>query len=1169
MTKDAKPSNLPKLSVSSLASGTFYNCEKHYYLLSKPPNPVRSLEQSLKTLQLERGLTFEDRLFGLHKSIMVDHTHSTDFKRVLQEAKCGTYIYQLRFTLPPEFYQQEIPDCPYRIRSFIPDFLYIHQPNDDGKKKILIIDAKSSKAMSDTHQFQVSSYAYFLNYLLGDTDLEVDRQGGVWLPSDLKRPTLFRIDFMINKIRLFYQQELVRIFHKDPAWRLVKKCTTCPFLAQCKEDAEQMRDIEDLMSNLHISHQTHVGRYVQSYQDQQPTFLGRASVLDSQEKDYVIYISLSVDTYSQKPFAFSLARVQEGQFGRIDFGYVHASYKELEQEVCTAYVPFVKSFVSRLASLLREMDKKQSRCLFYVYSHREKDAIYRLLYQLVSSEGQYLSLLGIEKNGIVEDAMKCLVALFQDTQLLGLPGTIIFPEMESIQRTSSVGRFVSIEDLLEENIALPTPGYYELPEAARWMSKNYKENNALEEKDIHICWLKGNYNDVCFKTRETKTIEKTCQERLFCLYEIMETYWQLADEYTKTHGLELFPLTCSPFRLPVLTSFKHPILAKLVFFKQLESMTSCDRYRRDRISDLAIMDGNSAENNFSISLQFISETRLSQFEVSIRFRMTGPDERMNRLVCNEFQQYIIVPNTRQGIIESIKFSDVPFMTSSKFQKKPIPCVNISEIDVKNRLLTITKLGTLGRPVHSYRLYVRYTDFTMPKVVDAIKMIDQGSQDKDIMKLIKDPNTWANENVMDNIQFNTSSTARKLLEAFNMSFSQKEIVESIFQKRLQIVWGPPGSGKTEFLSLFINWYIQCFVSCNGPKDLLIGITAFTNDAIINLLKRIEVIQRRHGLESLFSIIFGTYRTIEPEGSDILHVKWQESITAINKLKKHQGIRIFVMGTTIYSWNNIKNKWKSFKGCDMMIIDESSQLLVPDALLAIQCLSRPHGKLIIAGDHMQLGPILKNDYSKVTNQDPLLFGSIQQCLIRTEKNQVISTRSFLLEKDGQDFGPNTLQLKDNWRMNQELNQFFQQVYGPDFISRFPQIKLELDQNQLDDRLKSILDPSFAFSLVNVKVGQDLIPNILEEEANIVFEIVSGYLRASKGSSVMVVAPYVNQCVTLKRRLEGFSEQIPVGTIDRMQGQESDLVIACYTCSFEGYRGNFLMDFRRWNVTLSRAR
>lgn len=133
--------------------------------------------------------------------------------------------------------------------------------------------------------------------------------------------------------------------------------------------------------------------------------------------------------------------------------------------------------------------------------------------------------------------------------------------------------------------------------------------------------------------------------------------------------------------------------------------------------------------------------------------------------------------------------------------------------------------------------------------------------------------------------------------------------------------------------------------------MIGITAFTNDAIINLLKRIELIQKRHGFEDLFSILFVTYQK-DPQSSesDITYVKWQESITAVNKLKKNHGIRIFVMGTTVYSWNNIKDKWKTFKGCEMMIVDESSQLLVSDALLAIACLSRPHGKLIIAGDHM---------------------------------------------------------------------------------------------------------------------------------------------------------------------------------------------------------------------------
>jgi hypothetical protein len=67
--------------------------------------------------------------------------------------------------------------------------------------------------------------------------------------------------------------------------------------------------------------------------------------------------------------------------------------------------------------------------------------------------------------------------------------------------------------------------------------------------------------------------------------------------------------------------------------------------------------------------------------------------------------------------------------------------------------------------------------------------------------------------------------------------------------------------------------------------------------------------------------------------------------------------------------------------------------------------------------QLGPIIKNDYSDTVSHlnDPLLFGSIQQCLMRTRENHAIPTREFLLQKGAlHDFGPNTLQLKDNWRM-----------------------------------------------------------------------------------------------------------------------------------------------------------
>ncbi|KAG0744491.1 hypothetical protein G6F23_005167 [Rhizopus arrhizus] len=1230
-SSSSQQKDIAKFSVSSLASGSFYNCEKHYYLLSKPrPVNEHTLESSLKNLQLERGNTFEDRLFQKHKSVMVDHTYSTDFKKVLQEAQSGQYIYQLRFTLPEGFYAEVIGDTKaYRMRSFIPDFLYIHEDPMTKIRKILIIDAKSSKGMSDTHQFQVGSYAFFLQYLIKDIrNLEIDRLGGVWLPSDMDKPELFRIDLMLGKIKLFYTEEIISILQReDPEWHLAKRCATCPFLAQCKNDSKgtirslpymnqekwttiregspgDIEDLSDLLQNLNLDDtnsrdRTGVKQYLESYQDQEPRFLGRATVLTAREVDHIIYLFFCVDTYSQKPFAYSLniSSSEEMNTSKTYMDYVRASYKELEQDDCPAYCNFVDSFVSCLTEVLQWMDEDESRCLFYVYSDKEKEAIYKFMYNLVASEGRYLT--SLEKTRvqeIIENAMRCLVVLFQDTQLLGLPGVVVFPGMEDIQKTSTVRRFVSLEHLLEENIALPIAGFYELPEVARWMSRGFKSGthdirNLYIDK-IHSCWHKGQYDDLNHKSKD-QSIERCFRERHLCFNEIIDTYWELADEHMEAYNVELFPLACKPFKWPDVLPFNHTVLAKLVFFKQLECISACDSHRKDRIADLAMLEGyKSYQSSSSLILQFISEHRISQFEVNIQFKVIGTGdggdyhERLDRLVMNDWQQYILVADNRESIIKTIKFSDLFYMSTTKYQKKPIPCVNVVDINVEKGILTLNKQGTLGRPAGSYRLYKRYIDFTTQKTIDALTRMDREGDYEDT---IANPNGWAKKNVIDEINFKASLTAKKLRDAFAMSPSQKAITDRIFKKRLQIVWGPPGSGKTEFLALFINWYIKCFIDHNGSKDLLIGITAFTNDAIINLLKRIELIQKRHGFEDLFSILFVTYQK-DPQSSesDITYVKWQESITAVNKLKKNHGIRIFVMGTTVYSWNNIKDKWKTFKGCEMMIVDESSQLLVSDALLAIACLSRPHGKLIIAGDHMQLGPILANDYSQVakTVQDPLLYGSIQQCLMRTENNCAISTSSFILEKaSANQFGPNTLQLKDNWRMNKELNEFFQKVYGPDFISRYPKLTLHLNSEAIKNNLvRSILDPSHAFSLVNVKIPEDRMHHVLEEEANIVHLLVNSYLKSLKkgldsrlvpasksmdAPKVMVVAPYVKQCVAIKRKLSGLSETVPVGTVDKMQGQECDLVIACYTCKLNSYQSKFLIDFRRWNVTLSRAR
>jgi hypothetical protein len=171
---------------------------------------------------------------------------------------------------------------------------------------------------------------------------------------------------------------------------------------------------------------------------------------------------------------------------------------------------------------------------------------------------------------------------------------------------------------------------------------------------------------------------------------------------------------------------------------------------------------------------------------------------------------------------------------------------------------------------------------------------------------------------------------------------------------------------------------------------------------------------------------------------------------------------------------------------------------------------------------------------------------------------------------------------------LNEFFQQVYGSDYTSRYPKIKLHLDWNNIPaklqyknlDLIKSILEPSHSISLVKLK-GSGRHLDMVEVEAKIVQQIVDVYFNSRVKNvspsqipvnrdvdepSVMIVTPHNKQRIAIKKRVGS----VPVDTVEKMQGQECDLIIACFSCSNKRAGGyQFLRDFRRWNVALSRAR
>lgn len=641
-------------------------------------------KNSLAEAHCDRGNAFEDNLFQLHKSVMVDHSLSTDFKKILQEAEPDTYLYQLKFKLPETFYTEVIGNTTaYRINNFIPDFLYIRQDPVTKVRKILIIDAKSSKEMSKSHQFQVASYAFFLEYLIRDIrNLEIDEMGGVWLPNDLDKPVTFRIDFVLNKIKLIYMDTLIEISNNsNPDWILGKKCTTCQFLPRCKGDAkgtvrsipymdqakasrlkESVVDIEDLselLQNLKIESQTTTTGYegyIDAYTNTKPQFLGHASVTIAKETDHSIYIYLQIDNFSQKPFLYGIETIESKSNKKILIKYFVTDYdKHLEKQVET-YSDFVDQFIADLALTLSLMDEKSSRCLIYVYNGLEKSVIQNILTNIVSSEGSDLVTLDeARKKQVVSDAMRCLVVLFQDTQLLGLPGIVDFPGMDDIQRTSSVGRFVSIEDVLQQNIALGVSGFYSLPDAVTWMADSFIQGedddlSGLDLNDIYNSW-KGPHieGELRYSTQHY------VNQRFFWLQEIMQSFWTLANTYMQDTDCELFPLICKVFQWPVVQHFRNAMLAKLVFFRQLECIKACDDLRMDRIQDLSRIDhaGTGETNIGGLILDLVGQQRVNQYVTHLRFAIkpltNGPyvQQKIDRLSIDTFKRYILVPDTRE------------------------------------------------------------------------------------------------------------------------------------------------------------------------------------------------------------------------------------------------------------------------------------------------------------------------------------------------------------------------------------------------------------------------------------------------------------------------------------------------------------------------------------------
>ena len=347
-----------------------------------------------------------------------------------------------------------------------------------------------------------------------------------------------------------------------------------------------------------------------------------------------------------------------------------------------------------------------------------------------------------------------------------------------------------------------------------------------------------------------------------------------------------------------------------------------------------------------------------------------------------------------------------------------------------------------------------------------------------------------------------------------------------------VQGPPGAGK----------------SFNGGKIIA--------DLVLNHGWKVGVIGQSHAtIENLLRSVFKAGVPSEKIGKA---VKTGEQVGEVKELPSTTWTPFtksaypnffsqndaFVIGGTVWDFSNSENIQRGI--LDLLVIDEAGQYSLANTIGA----SVAARNLLLLGDPQQLPQVTQG-----THPEPI-DGSALGWLANDD--EVIA----------RDFG---YFLASSFRMNNEVCKV-------------------VSANWYDSKLKS---SSPNRNLEDVTPGFHAIPlqhfgNSTEsiEEADRVVNLVQGLVDkrwhdenghamnlADASENIIVVAPYNAQVNLIRKKLDdaGF-HKIPVGTVDKFQGQEAAVAIVSLTASSadDVPRGiEFLLMPNRLNVAISRAK
>lgn len=489
---------------------------------------------------------------------------------------------------------------------------------------------------------------------------------------------------------------------------------------------------------------------------------------------------------------------------------------------------------------------------------------------------------------------------------------------------------------------------------------------------------------------------------------------------------------CRFTMIPAL-SIKYPLLAKLAFVTQYESLAACTEIVSERITkpiEQLVLEGRvlkltRTDNDVSPAYPLLDNltdknNKPCKSERRVRFTLHGDSAH----VCPSTEtkkDWLLVPATPYGRRKIMYFQDGLNCDATW-------CYDLAQIIAVQQVVTANNQSTViltlqinkqsftandaaaddddaderdetddcwpSTPGLEFYMYKRYLNLGITgKVMTNLQLLDNAvtayceqtaDTDSDVdsllyepdeisvkptmplfVRLLENPASWdSNTNVREALLWDQQSLngeQQQVLQSnrYGLMPSQLAALNSSVARHLTVCWGPPGSGKTYWISGVVCTMIRLHQqSAQRAEPFTVLITSSTNSAIETCLEAVAKRLQTHNGEQAMNV-----RLIKVKGMDetqtAIMVASNIELVEPNKINRSlfSSGAFHVVGSTPYrlsrcgfGTSDVKQDM-AYKPFDLMIIDEGSQLTVSVAAMAIHYLNTK-GRLIVAGDHLQV-------------------------------------------------------------------------------------------------------------------------------------------------------------------------------------------------------------------------